>query len=769
MPDNVAANARPRHDLPLELSSFVGRKRELVQLQRSLDEHRLVTLTGTAGCGKTRLALRIVAERVARYPLGAWFVDLAPLKDEMLVAPAIASALGLREKAGQSVMDTVAARLAGGRALLVLDNCEHLVAACARLADELLRRCPQLSLLATTREALDVDGECVLYVPALPLPDRERVTSLARLATNDAVHLFLDRAHAARPDFELTNENAPFVIAICRSLDGIPLAIELAASRLVILSVADLLDRLRDRFRLLRAGRRTATDRQRTLEAAIAWSYDLLLEPERQLLRRLAVFRGGAFLVAVEATAVLDERQHVLPLLAQLVTKSLLVAEPERAGTVRYRLLETLRQYAWERLREAGELEATLAEHAAYFVRLAEEAEGERAGAWQAGWLDLLQADHENFRAALEFLIDREPGRAVQLAGALVWFWRRRGHTTEGLLWLERALPAAGAPTAERARALAGASNLAVGQGDYEAARTFAEESLRVAREAGDLAGAGRALAMLGIAAHSNGDNETARVLLEDALAVHARLGDRSAAAFVHFSLGRVAMAGGEHAMAREQWSESLAIYSELLDRWGIAIASGNLGLLALAESDLPGATQLFESSLALHSELGVRSGLANRLDALGAVAAARGMNERAVRLAGAATALRTRIHAVAPPYWQQICERWLVLARRALGDRCAAVSREGEALSLHDAIDYAMAGALASAPHAVGAVDALTAREREVAELVARGLTNPEIARKLVLSERTIDSHVEHIRSKLGVRTRAQIATWVVRGQAAH
>lgn len=767
-PDDVAMD-RPRHNLPLELSSFVGRKRERVELQRLLDKHRLVTLTGTAGCGKTRLALRVAAERVVQYPLGVWFIDLAPLGNEMLVASAIASALGSREQARRSVMDTIAARLAGGEALIVLDSCEHLIQSCARVADELLRRCPQLRILATTREALDVDGETVLRIAPLLLPDHDRVARLEKLAANDAVQLFLDRARAARPEFELTNENVAFVIAICRSVDGIPLAIELAASRLMVLSAADLLDRLQDRFRLLRGGRRMGADRQRTLEAAFAWSYDLLSEPERELFRRLATFRGGAFLGAIEATSAEVERRYVLPLIAELVRKSLLVAEPEHTTKVRYRMLETLRQYAWERLREAGELDETRAKHAAYFLKLAEEGYAERAGPQQAGWLEQLHVDQENLRSALEFLIEREPRLALQLAGALGWFWRRRGHTTEGLLLLERVLPTAVGATAERARALAGASDLAVGQGDYEAARSFATESLRVAREAGDLAGAGRALVMLGLAAHSNGDNEAARTHLNDALALHARLGDRSAVAFTHFNLGRVAMAGGEHATARQHWSDSLAVYSELRDRWGIAVAAGNLGLIALWESDLAAAAQLFESSLALHRELGVRSGLANRLDALGAVAAARGKNERAVRLAAAAAALRARIHAVAPPYWREICERWLAPARAALGDKGAAMTREGEAMSVDEAVDYALAGDAAPPPRAGGKAEGLTAREREVAELVATGLTNSEIARKLVLSERTIDSHVEHIRGKLGVRTRAQIATWVMREHAGH
>ena len=759
------AGDSPRHNLPLELSSFVGRKRERAELHGLLDKHRLVTLTGTAGCGKTRLALRVAAERVVRYPLGVWFVDLAALHDEMLVASAIAGALGSREQARRSFMDTIAARLAGGEALIVLDNCEHLIRSCARVADELLRRCPKLRILGTTREALAVAGETILQIAPLPLPDRDRVARLEKLATNDAVQLFLDRARSVRPEFVLTKENAPFIVAICRSLDGIPLAIELAASRLVVLSAADLLDRLQDRFRLLRGGRRAGADRQRTLEAAFAWSYDLLPNPERQLFRRLATFHGGAFLGAIEATAAEVERRDVLPLLAELVMKSLLVAEPERAAKVRYRMLETLRQYAWERLSEAGELDETLAEHAAYFVRLAEEGYGERDGPQQMGWLEQLHVEQENLRSALEFLIEREPRLALQLAGALGWFWRRRGHTTEGLRWFERALLTAGAATAERARALAGASDLAVGQGDYEAARTFAKEGLRVAREASDLAGAGKALAMLGLAANSSGDNEAARGHLNDALAIQMRLGDRSAVAFTQFNLGRVAMASGEHSTARQQWSESLAVYTELRDRWGIAVTSGNLGLIALSESDLAGAVQLFETSLALHRELGVRSGLANRLDALGAVAAARGKNERAIRLAGSATALRARIHAVAPPYWQQICERWLAPARAKLGEKCAEVNREGEAMSVDEAVDYALAGDAAPPPHTGAGVEGLTTREREVAELVATGLTNPEIARKLVLSERTIDSHVEHIRGKLGVRTRAQIATWVVRG----
>jgi non-specific serine/threonine protein kinase len=409
MPNPSTATAGPPTNLPISLTSFIGREREIAEVTRLLagppSESRLLTLTGAGGCGKTRLALRVAGEALGDFPDGVWLVELAALADPALVAGAVAMAVGVREVPGRALTESLVDHLRDRTLLLILDNCEHLVAAAAGLADVLLRSCPRLRVLATSREPLGSAGETIWRVPSLTLPPLSAADAplLEPLTRYEAVRLFVERARAAVPAFAPSAENAPALVEICRRLDGIPLAIELAAARVRVFSAAQIAARLDDRFRLLTAGPRTALPRQQTLRATVDWSYDLLAEPERALLRRLSVFAGGWTFEAAEAVAAGDgiQTHAVLDLMAQLVDKSLVIAEEQR-GAVRYRLLETIRAYARDRLLEAGEAERTRDRHLAYFLGLAEEAEPRLRGAEERVTLDRLEAEHANLQAALE-------------------------------------------------------------------------------------------------------------------------------------------------------------------------------------------------------------------------------------------------------------------------------------------------------------------------------------------------------------------------------
>jgi predicted ATPase len=454
----VAARDPVPHNLPTHLTSFVGRGQEVSEARRLLARARLLTLTGAGGVGKTRLALQVATEVVGDYPGGAWFVDLAPLHDAAFVPTAIASVLAAKEEPARPLIETLVDVLGGQSVLLLLDNCEHLVAACAELADRLLHACPGLRVLATSREALHIAGETTWRVPSLLLPEAS-LSSPEQVQASPAVHLFVERAAAVQPRFRLDEHNAGAVAAICRRLDGIPLAIELAAARSSVLSPEQIAARLVDRFAVLVTGSRTAPARQQTLRATIQWSYDLLTPAERRLLERLAVFAGGWTLEAAEAVCASDEiaPEATLDLLSGLVGKSLVQAEPQANGTIRYRLLETVRQYAEGKLADSGEAAALRVRHRDYHLALAGDAVDGLSGPDQVEWLERLEAEHDNLRAALAWC-QADPNGADQeerLAGALGRFWRDRGYNREGFAWLMHAVRRRpGAVSGGRGRAL---------------------------------------------------------------------------------------------------------------------------------------------------------------------------------------------------------------------------------------------------------------------------------------------------------------------------
>ena len=437
---------RPPHNLPSELSSFVGREEELTEVKRLLENNRLLTLTGSGGCGKTRLALAAARKVVERFENGVWMVELASLAEPSLVPQAVASTLGVRERPGSSLTEALSDYLRTRKLLLLLDNCEHLVDACAALAGALLHSCPGLRVLATSREALGITGEIAWPVPSLSLPDLRRLPDIESLPRYESARLFVERATTVNPNFKLTEQNAPAAAQVCYRLDGIPLAIELAAARAKVLSVEEISARLGDSFRLLAAGSRTAMPRQRTLHATMDWSHELLSQKERVLFRRLSVFAGGFTLEAAESICAGEElqRDEVLDLLSHLVDKSLVIMWEDRTGT-RYRLLETIRQYGKERLEEVGEAAHVRERHAGYYLAVAEEAEPELKGERQVAWLERFELEHDNLRGAISWSLERRKAQdAARLGWALWLFWWIRGHFAEGRRWMEQALSAEG-------------------------------------------------------------------------------------------------------------------------------------------------------------------------------------------------------------------------------------------------------------------------------------------------------------------------------------
>jgi predicted ATPase len=453
-------SSTPPHNLPAPRSSFVGREREMLEVEFDLATSRLLTLTGAGGSGKTRLALEVARDLVEAYPDGVWLVELAPLSEAALVPRAVAEALEVLERPTEPLTDTLAEVLRDRQLLLVVDNCEHLLEASARLVDKLLDSCPRLRILATSREAIGVEGEIRWDVPPLSMPDPQHTLSPEELEGYESVRLFVERARGRDPSFSLSLHNALTVAEVCGRLEGIPLALELAAARVGTLSLEQILERLTDSLGLLTRGGRTAVPRQRTLKGTLDWSYDLLSEPERVLFGRLSTFAGGWTLVASEVVGSGEgvEEGEVLDLLSGLVDKSLVVAKGSDEGGVRYRLLEPVRQYALARLEESGETEAAKRAHAQHFLAMAEEAEPELLGPREAEWYDRLEDEHDNIRVALSWSLEgADPELGVRLAGAIWWFWHRHGHLSKGIRWLEAGLAEEGGTSATaRVKALGG-------------------------------------------------------------------------------------------------------------------------------------------------------------------------------------------------------------------------------------------------------------------------------------------------------------------------
>jgi predicted ATPase/DNA-binding CsgD family transcriptional regulator len=773
-PDDRASEAPLQNNLPPQLTSFVGREREVAHLEGIFaDGTRLLTLTGPGGSGKTRLALALATQIVEEFEDGVWWVELAPISEGALVEKAVAQALMVREEPDRSLTETLARDLAPTELLLMLDNCEHLIGACAELAERLLRACPNLSILATSREALGISGERSWLVPSLSLPDTERLPAFEKLADYEAISLFVERAQAVDSTFELTEGNASAVAQLCSGLDGMPLAIELAAARVRVLSVEQIAGRLEDPLGLLRGGR-TADTRHGTLRATLEWSHGLLDEPEQALLRRLSVFAEGWELEAAEAVCSGEglEEGNVLDLLSGLVDKSMAATGPGAGGALRYRMLEPVRQYGGEKLEETGEAERVRERHARYYLAEATES----APMEQGASLERLGSEHANFRAALSWSLDPEgvdettEDRAelgLRLAAALAQarFWAAIS-LSEGLGWLERALRASSSPSlAVRIQALDEAGYIAVWHGQYEKSVELLEESFAISKQMGDrlrivtsLFGLGNGYLQL------EGSRGRVDALCEEAAALRREpLDPPQAVAPLLLFLGLAELDRGNPERMMELLEEALPLFRELGDLRGVGMCLTVMGHVALDEGNVERAASMFEDAAHVLQELKDIVGSVYTILGLAGVVGLRGDGARAARLWGAAEALREAAGFTMSPWTASnlAYERHLSHARSQLDEAAwEAAWSEGRKMTAQEAVAYALEPRQEEQFSPKPSYPAgLSPREAEVLKLVARGLTNAQIADDLFISPRTVERHLNSVYHKSGASSRVAAA----------
>lgn len=690
------------NNLPQQVTSFVGREREIADVKRLLETTRLLTVSGAGGTGKTRLILQVAAELLEGEGDGVWFVELAPLTDPVLVPRAVATVLGVREAPGRTLTEALVQHLSRRKMLILLDNCEHLLGACAELSDAILRACPDVRILASSREPLNITGEVILPLRTLSTPDVRRLPALGKLTQYDAVRLFVERASAAVPSFTVDNRSASAVAQIVHRLDGIPLALELAAARLRSLTVDELNNRLDQRFRILTGGSRTALPRQQTLRALIDWSYNLLNEEERTLLSRLAVFSGGWTLEAAERICAGEpvEEWEVLDLLTQLVEKSLIVSE-EHEGESRGRLLETVRDYSRERLAETGEEGGIRQRHFEYFLHLAQRAEPELTGPDQAEWLRKLDRDSDNFRSALDWAeATGKWDELLQFCASFWRFWYVRDYLTEGRSRLSRVLAATVEGEKEksreyrlqRARLVSAAGVLTSSQGDHPGARVLYAEALAVRRELGDRKGVALSLNNLALLATEYGDLEEGFAKHQDALDIYRELQDPRGIGYSLLGLGKVAYKRKDFVRSRELLGEARGLLIESGDPWGAAWATGAMEMTARESGDYDGARRLQVEALTRFRELGNRIGVAQALLGVAEIACWEGRWERLIRALSASHSLFDEMGTPIPAWERADYERLARVARESVDPEIFdGIWEEGRAMTFEEVVAYAL------------------------------------------------------------------------------
>jgi len=761
----------PQHQLPIPPTPLVGRVRELTELRERLlrEDVRLLTLTGTGGTGKTRLALALAAGLVDVFPDATWFVDLSAVTDPSIVPSAIAQLLGVRVATPESELQAIGEYIRHRHMLLVLDNFEQVLPAAMDVAD-LLSAGERLKVVVTSRAPLHIYGEHEFPVQPLELPVSGDSLPSKGLTQYESVALFVQRARAARPDFDVTNHNAASVAEICARLDGLPLAIELAAARVKLLPPQALLGRLDNRLQLLTGGSRDRPARHQTLRATLEWSYGLLDEAEKAAFWRLAVFSGGWTLEAAEALGVLDT--DVLERVGSLLDKSLVRQELTTRGEPRFRMLETIHEFALDQLERNEDVASLRARHAAYFLGLAEAAEIELRGPPSTEWLERLQNEHDNLRAVVRWALETHNAElALRICSALQRYLDARGHLSEGQRWLESALglaPSASGPV--RARALQAAGQIAWLGGDYVRASDRHQESLEIWRSLGDDRGVALALTSLGNVSHYQGDYVRAEGLYRQSLEVHRRMHNAFGSAAVLNSLGVLARNRGDLERAREYGAEALRLHRDLGDTRNVALVLNNLARVEREAGRWTEAVALCTESLGLFGEMLDAWGISMVLINLGILGQQMDDVGRAARLFGAAEALREQATGSTflsvSPAERTAYESSVDAVRNALGETAfASMWQTGRTLSLrevlHEGAGLRPSSSDRSKSHSPETSDPLTAREREVAILVATGHTNRQIGEALVITEWTVDTHVRHILAKLGLRSRTQVAAW--------
>jgi predicted ATPase/DNA-binding CsgD family transcriptional regulator len=744
----------PQHNLPVQLTTLVGREQDAATVVALLRRPhvRLLNIIGTAGIGKTRLAIQVAMDLLDDFADGVYFVSLASIRSPHLVLSAIAQTLGLKEKESQPVAHLLQAYLCQQQILLVLDNFEQLVTA-APLLGELLAACSVLKLLVTSREVLHLRAEQQFAVPPLTVPNLEPFPAVVSLMQYAAVDLFIQRAQAVKHDFQLNEANAATIVEICIRLDGLPLAIELAAARIKVLSPQALLVRLDYRLQVLSDGAWDLPERQQTLRNTIQWSYNLLNAHEQRLFRRLSVFVGGSTLEAVEALyEILDDGEaNVLEMITSLLDKSLLQDRRQGDGEQRLLILEMIREYGLDLLATSGEIAATHQAHALYYLTLVEGAEPEFWGPQQAVWFNRLEQERGNLRKALNWLLERgDVGKniemALRLGGALWWFWFRRAHFTEGAFLMERALAMAHThvPVVVRAKALRCAGHLVDAQGDAERGEVLLAESVALFRESGNQVERGRTFFPFGMIAAGRGEPATARSRYEEGLAIAREAGDKLGIANLLHTSGNVARLQGEYARAYTLFEESAALFKELGNKGGIASSRLRLAELMFAQGEHRKVLALAEEALARHREMGDKARIAETLDLLGQLALQQGHTANA------------RVYfEESLMIWKELNDQMGIVASLSLLAKIAAIeSDQAAGKSLELAKDEGQKQEELKTNTAPPA--GLTRREYEVLRLLTRGLTNVQIAEQLIVSLPTVNTHVRSIYNKLGVTSRS-------------
>jgi predicted ATPase/DNA-binding CsgD family transcriptional regulator len=804
-------------NLPVQLTSFIGREREQAEIKHLVSTSRLLTLTGAGGCGKTRLALRVATDLLDHFEDGVWWIELAVLNDPSLFPQAVLQALRFPELPSRPPMDLLTDYFRSKHALFILDNCEHIVAACAEFVSQLLRTCPQLSLIVTSREALNIDGELAWIVPSLQIPTIQSSFTISDLGQYDAVRLFIARASAILPDFALTKQNADAVVRICQRLDGMPLAIELAAARIKVLQVEQIVERLDNALQLLTKGKRTAPSRHQTLRATMDWSYNLLSEAEKKLFQRLAVFAGGFTLEATEFVCAGEgvEPGDILDLVASLMSKSLLVLVERNGkaddlieeslrsagGPLRYRFLEPVRQYAHEKLVEAGEKTSLRDRHLSYFHDWTQTTESRLYTDEQLKQLANLDQDLDNIRAALQWALKTQPVMALHMVAALTLFWNVRGYTTEGRRWGEQALKQTEedlTPDVQcaRARALITVAFLTMTQGDYLATSDLIGQAIPMLRTQNDELGLARALfvhstvmsflgrpAVVRAAAEESREfglkvndpftlsyglgimagamfrvDETmiAQRFRAEALANSRRFDSPVALALLLAGAGMGAFSQGDLEVARQYTEESLALFRQIGDKHRINMTASGLADILRQMSNMREAEKLYVEAIHGWGDYGQLGGIARCIECLAFIAIAEKRDEQATRWLGAAEAIREDSHTqMIPSEQEEYQSEMAILQSRMSPNDFSSSWSEGQMLTIQQVI--AEVEQLPTAPQVkTHSPNELTPRELDVLHLLVQGLSDTQIAEKLVVSRRTVTTHLTTIYSKFGVNSRS-------------